>query len=632
MRKTILILILIGFSTISFGQIIADHTIVDRFDDIPQYYIDAVKKMWLVVPGESHSRGYFNGLTLLEGLYPSLSVSWIDAGTPESNTNSNLRVSRATWGDVDNPSGWVYSYGEEDWWTSETAINRTKAGITYCNTHSLTIGAFGFGWCYDPIIDINDYLSATQEYIDHCKSNGYQTRVFFTTGPVEGTAGRNCYNHYRWPAVREYVAADSTRILFDYADILCYDDNGTPTTQICNGVETPAITMTNYEPTQDYHISEAGAIRLAKAMWWMLARMAGWDGVTNNIYVSGIKVRGDGGSTVINADNGTLQLIAEVTPNNATNKTVTWTVTNRTGQASINSTGLITAVSNGTVTAMATSNDGSQIYDTLVITISNQIQNIPVTRITVNGYDGLTTISTDDGTLKLHAVLEPSDATDKTVTWSLINGSGGGFISSSGIVTAVSNGTVTAKATANDGSGIYGTLQITISNQLIPVTDISVNLPDGLSSVNIEQGTIQLHATINPPDASNQTVTWSLINGTGQATISDSGLLTPLLTGTVTVSAVANDGSGITGVLIINIINNHDGLIVIVNLDEMRFYYDECNPDCRISVYDLFGRFICTEVIEGNRGIINISSFKPGLYITVLSNQSTRKVAKVLIP
>ena len=54
MRKTILILLLIGFSTNSLCQIIADHSVVDRFDDIPQYYIDAVKKMWLVVPGESH--------------------------------------------------------------------------------------------------------------------------------------------------------------------------------------------------------------------------------------------------------------------------------------------------------------------------------------------------------------------------------------------------------------------------------------------------------------------------------------------------------------------------------------------------------------------------------------------------
>jgi hypothetical protein len=28
------------------------------------------------------------------------------------------------------------------------------------------------------------------------------------------------------------------------------------------------------------HIGQRGALRLAKAMWWMLARMAGWDGVT----------------------------------------------------------------------------------------------------------------------------------------------------------------------------------------------------------------------------------------------------------------------------------------------------------------------------------------------------------------
>ncbi len=38
-------------------------------------------------------------------------------------------------------------------------------------------------------------------------------------------------------------------------------------------------------------------------------------------------------------------------------------------------------------------------------------------------------------------------------------------ISASGLVTAVTNGTVTARATAKDGSEIYGTLTLTISNQ-----------------------------------------------------------------------------------------------------------------------------------------------------------------------
>ena len=47
-----------------------------------------------------------------------------------------------------------------------------------------------------------------------------------------------------------------------------------------------------------------------------------------------------------------------------------------------------------------------------------------------------------------------------------------------GLVTAVSNGTVTARATANDGSGVYGQLTITISNQVIPVTGITVTGAD----------------------------------------------------------------------------------------------------------------------------------------------------------
>ena len=210
-----------------------------------------------------------------------------------------------------------------------------------------------------------------------------------------------------------------------------------------------------------------------------------------------------------------------------------------------------TAVSNGTVTARATANDGSGVVGSLVITISGQI--IPVTGIAVTGASGSTTISTDNSTLQLTATVTPSDATNKTVTWSVVNGTGQATINSTGLITAVSNGTVTARATANDGSGVVGSLVITISGQVIPVTGITVTGASGSTTITADNGTLQLTATVTPADATNKTVTWSVVNGTGQATINSTGLVTAVANGTVTARATANDGSGVVGSLVITI-------------------------------------------------------------------------------
>jgi hypothetical protein len=91
---------------------------------------------------------------------------------------------------------------------------------------------------------------------------------------------------------------------------------------------------------------------------------------------------------------------------------------------------------------------------------------VPVTMITVTGADGNNTITTDKGTLQLLSSIFPNGSS-KTVTWSTANGTGQASISSSGLVTAITDGTVTAMATATDGSGVYGTLFITISNQVL---------------------------------------------------------------------------------------------------------------------------------------------------------------------
>jgi hypothetical protein len=88
--------------------------------------------------------------------------------------------------------------------------------------------------------------------------------------------------------------------------------------------------------------------------------------------VQSVTVTGAGGSNTIATDKGTLQLISTVLPGNAVYKTVTWSIVNSNGRASISSAGLVTAIENGTVMAMATANDGSGASGTLFINIANQ--------------------------------------------------------------------------------------------------------------------------------------------------------------------------------------------------------------------------------------------------------------------
>ena len=84
----------------------------------------------------------------------------------------------------------------------------------------------------------------------------------------------------------------------------------------------------------------------------------------------------------------------------------------------------------------------------------------------------MATITTNKGTYQVTAAILPANATDKTLTWSISNGMGNAQVNTSGLVTAVNNGTVTVKAAANDGSGVFGTLDIVITNQKILVTSI----------------------------------------------------------------------------------------------------------------------------------------------------------------
>ena len=79
------------------------------------------------------------------------------------------------------------------------------------------------------------------------------------------------------------------------------------------------------------------------------------------------------GGTAITTAKGTLALIATITPATAANKTVTWSVDNSAVATIDPKTGILTAVTNGTVVVTATANDGSKVKATASIIISGQV-------------------------------------------------------------------------------------------------------------------------------------------------------------------------------------------------------------------------------------------------------------------
>lgn len=101
---------------------------------------------------------------------------------------------------------------------------------------------------------------------------------------------------------------------------------------------------------------------------------------------------------------------------------------------------------------------------------------VPVSSITVKGTGGASKITQKNGTLQMSAVVLPADADNNTVSWSVINGTGKATIDSYGLLTAISNGKVTVIAESNDGTGIIGQLEITISGQVSNV-DIIADSP-----------------------------------------------------------------------------------------------------------------------------------------------------------
>ena len=255
-------------------------------------------------------------------------------------------------------------------------------------------------------------------------------------------------------------------------------------------------------------VSEAGGLRDLLSVT-VVARME--ESVTLNIMKTELRI----GQTV--------QLLANVLPPNATEKSVAWSSSDA-GVATVDENGLVTAVSIGTTVITATSVNGLKAECAVTVAPT------PVESVTLN--HAAATLNSGE-TLQLTATLLPEDATDKSVAWSSTD-TGVATVDEIGWITAVSVGTSVITCTTVNGH----TAECTVTVVPIPVESVTLNL----SETTLKSGeTLQLTAELRPENATYKSVTWSSSDA-GVATTGENGLITAVSVGTAVITVTTANG------------------------------------------------------------------------------------------
>lgn len=207
----------------------------------------------------------------------------------------------------------------------------------------------------------------------------------------------------------------------------------------------------------------------------------------------------------------TMELSATVLPENASDKTVTWSISPATvgtvadGKVELYETGSETSA---TVTATCGGVSGTFTF--------NITDPVGVTSVTISQKDGLKEVAVG-GKLKLIAAVQPDNATDQTVTWTSSDTSIA-KVTQKGAVSGVAEGTATITAACG---GVSGTYEVTV----IPTTNIATDIPTTIlagKALDLDASCVDASGEPVP----NTSVEWTLLTEEEGVTLTGSKLET----------------------------------------------------------------------------------------------------------
>ncbi|WP_405383482.1 Ig-like domain-containing protein [Maribacter sp. LLG6340-A2] len=318
-----------------------------------------------------------------------------------------------------------------------------------------------------------------------------------------------------------------------------------------------------------------------------------------------------------------LSLIPSITPNNATDQTVLWSSSN-TNIVTVDASGKITGESEGNAIVTATTVDGNFTATSTINVSTDPVNNVEIL---------MAPTPADYVVYVFFDALEPLEITALNIYDSnnnlvkSFNDPGAVLVDGDNYRLLINNlpvGVYTVEGVSTTGS--YSK-QLTIARDIVPVTGLSLGLPTASMIVG-EQLTIP--ATIEPSDATDQTILWSS-NDEDIATVDEFGTVTALSQGEVIITAITSDGnyeatSTITVTPIIMLIAPNPATFVIY----VYFYSPNPMEISAIHIYDAMGRLVksfndpAATLVEGNNYRLLVEELPSGYYfvegITTLGN------------
>ena len=211
------------------------------------------------------------------------------------------------------------------------------------------------------------------------------------------------------------------------------------------------------------------------------------------------------------------------------NKTVNYESTNS-SVASVDSYGNVNAISEGSTKIVVRSENGvTGEVDVVIKKSGNEVQGVILTETAINIKRG--------NKARLIALVTPINAVNQKITWKSDNENVS--VDQSGNIVAKNVGTSTITATSDNGKS--ATCKVTVTNETVQVTGVSLNASSKEMTVGQQD---YLIATPSPSNATDRTIVWSSSNPK-IVSVTD-GKITALNTGSVVIIAKSLNGKTAT--------------------------------------------------------------------------------------